>query len=265
VKILSYTISVFVGGGVGSIIVAMEELEPRKRISVIGAGAFGTSLATIAARNGHDVVIYARDSDIVNSINSAHLNSKYLSDFTLLSNISGTTNVTEALTNMDLIILALPAQVIPDFLGQHKDIISDKTLLCNSAKGLYLKENCLLSEVIPIVMGNFSFRKFMLELILFVGRDQPYSVLSGPSFAREMMLNHPTAVVVASKYLFHAVTVQRLLSSNSFKVFTSQDILGVQLGGALKNPLAIGAGIIEGMKLGITTKRRRCPILYQDR
>ncbi|CAE7676337.1 gpsA, partial [Symbiodinium microadriaticum] len=84
-------------------------------------------------------------------------------------------------------------------------------------------------------------------------RDQPYTVISGPSFAREIMLNHPTAVVAASKFLYHAVTVQRLLSSSTFKVFTSQDLLGVQLGGALKNPLAIGAGVIEGLELGINT------------
>ena len=86
-----------------------------------------------------------------------------------------------------------------------------------------------------------------------IGRDQPYSVISGPSFAREMMLNHPTAVVAASKFLYHAVSVQRALSSTTFKVFTSQDLLGVQLAGALKNPLAIGAGVIEGLELGINT------------
>jgi glycerol-3-phosphate dehydrogenase (NAD(P)+) len=126
----------------------------KKRISVIGAGAFGTSLATVAARNGHDVVIYARDSEVVASINNDHVNCKYLSEFTLLPNITATLDVTEALTNVDMIILALPAQVVPDFLGDNKDIISESTLLCNSAKGLYLKENCLLSEVIPKAMGN---------------------------------------------------------------------------------------------------------------
>ena len=125
-----------------------------KRISVIGAGAFGTALATVAARNGHDVVMYARDPVVVNSINNNHVNCKYLSEFTLLPSVTATTNATEALTNVDLIILALPTQVVPSFLSDNKDIIDENTLLCNSAKGLYLKENCLLSEVIPRVMGK---------------------------------------------------------------------------------------------------------------
>jgi glycerol-3-phosphate dehydrogenase len=113
-----------------------------------------------------------------------------------------------------------------------------------------LKDNCLLSEAIDKGLQ----------------RNQPYAILSGPSFAQELMLNYPTAgermlfsltfsqfifflslVVVASKYLYHAVAIQRALSNLYFRIYTTQDVIGVQLGGALKNPLAIGAGIIEGM------------------
>ena len=207
------------------------------KVTVVGGGAFGTSLATIAARAGSDVVMLVRDEAIVESVNKDHKNNKYFSEFELPPNLTATTDNAAGLRGADLIILALPAQVVYQFLVDNKHCIDENTLLCNSAKGLYLKENCLISEVIPKALG----------------RNQPYSVLSGPSFAKEMMMNRPTAVVVASVYLYHAVTVQRLLSSSTFKVFTSQDLLGVQLGGALKNPLAIGAGIIEGLNLGINT------------
>ena len=86
-----------------------------------------------------------------------------------------------------------------------------------------------------------------------LGRDQPYALLSGPSFAKEIMEGYPSAVCVASKYLYHAVQVQRMMASSTFRIFTSQDVIGVELGGALKNPLAIGAGMIEGLGFKINT------------
>lgn len=208
-----------------------ENNTPKHRITVIGAGAFGTALAQVAARCGNSVVIYARNPEVVSSINSHHINPHYLSEFELSTDITATTSVEEALTNAHFAILAIPTQLIPNWLKDHKHLISPSLLLCNTAKGLYLTENCLLSEAITRALE----------------RDQPYAILSGPSFAQEMMMNYPTAVVVASKYLYHAVTIQRALTNLHFRCYTTQDVIGVQLGGALKNPLAIGAGIIEGM------------------
>lgn len=205
------------------------------KVAVVGGGAFGTALATVAARAGHCVELLVRDPATARAVSLLHRNDKYFTEFELPHNLSATTDVAEALRGATIIVLALPAQVVCQFLADNKEHIDERTLLCNLAKGLYLKENCLLSEMIPKVLG----------------REQPYSVLSGPSFAKELMLDRPTAVVVASNYLYHAVTVQRALSSTNFKVYTSQDLLGVQLGGALKNPLAIGAGIIEGLNLGM--------------
>lgn len=156
---------------------------------------------------------------------------RYLSDFVLLPNIRATTDLAEALDHPSLIILSLPAQIIPSWLAEHRDLISPTTLICNTAKGLYLKEKKLLSATISAALR----------------RKQPYAILSGPSFAKEMMRDLPTAVIVASKYLYHAVYIQRLLSSNLFRIYPSQDMIGVELGGSLKNPLAIGAGMLEGL------------------
>eukprot|EP01038_Epipyxis_sp_PR26KG_P006941 gene6941-9495_t len=206
-------------------------------VAVIGAGAFGTALAHVAGRGGHTVRLYARSIDMVNSINEHRRNLQYLPEFKLSDNVIACNSVEEALAGADLVILALPTQTVPDWLRTNKQYIDPNLLLCNTAKGLYLKNGSLLSIAINQALD----------------REQPYCVLSGPSFAKEIMMDQPTAVVVASRYLYHAVKVQRMLSSILFRCYTSQDVVGVELGGALKNPLAIGAGLIEGSGMGINT------------
>eukprot|EP01033_Poteriospumella_lacustris_P003022 gene3022-2212_t len=214
-----------------------EEIQGPQSVAVIGAGAFGTAMAQVVANCGHYARIFARKEEVVKSINENHINPHYLSEFTLSENITATSSLAEAVEGVSFVILAIPTQLIPHWLEEHKDFIAPDLLLCNTAKGLYLEENCLLSEAI-----NRS-----------LNRDQPYAVLSGPSFAKEILMNYPTAVVVASKYLYHAVKIQRIMTNLYFRVYATQDVIGVQLGGALKNPLAIGAGIIEGTGMGINT------------
>lgn len=141
-------------------------------------------MAEVAARSGNKVRLYARNKAMVDSINTSRRNSCYLTDFTLHENIIAYNNVAEALEGSTVVILALPTQTIPEWLVQHKELIPESLLLCNTAKGLYLKEHCLLSQIIPKCLG----------------RDQPYAILSGPSFAKEMVLNHPTAGNVQSQH-----------------------------------------------------------------
>ncbi|CAK4130389.1 unnamed protein product [Aphanomyces euteiches] len=207
------------------------------KVSVLGAGNFGTAMAQIAARQGHQVSLYARAPEVVDSINSTHHNPHFFPEIELLPNISATTSVHESCANATLVLICIPAQATPDFLAQNRDAIPTDAILVVTSKGLYLKTKQLLS--IPILEA--------------MGRDQPLSFLSGPSFALELMQNQPSAVVVAARELYHAVRVQRLLSTVDFRIYSSQDIIGVQLGGALKNPLAIGAGMIEGSGLGINS------------
>lgn len=209
------------------------------KIGVLGSGAFGTSMATVAARRGHRVYLWGRDEAQVQAICETRRNPKYgLDEFELLENIQATSSLAETCEGADVLMLCLPAQRIPAFLQEHKDLIEKKTILCNTAKGLYVPTKQLLSDAILEAMDR---------------PEQPYAVLSGPSFAVEIMRNAPTAVVVASKLLYNAVTIQRAMSSLFFRIYSSQDIVGVQLGGALKNPLAVGAGMIEGAGFGINT------------
>jgi glycerol-3-phosphate dehydrogenase (NAD+) len=121
---------------------------------------------------------------------------------------------------------------------ENKHLIPPHVVFCSTAKGLYLETESLLSTA--------TLQAF--------GRDQPYAILSGPSFAKEIVTEQPTSVVVASKKLADAVMIQRVMSSTTFRIYASQDTVGVELGGALKNPLAIGAGMIEGLGFGINTQ-----------
>mmetsp|Transcript_17297 Transcript_17297/g.50440 ORF Transcript_17297/g.50440 Transcript_17297/m.50440 type:complete len:341 (-) Transcript_17297:513-1535(-) len=217
--------------------VQVGEMDGPVRVAVVGAGAFGTALATVAARNQHSVFLFCRDEEQAEAINTTRRNPKYLSEFDLPETIQATTSLAEALAGAQLVILAIPAQKLPEFLADHKAIVPTEAILCCSSKGLYLPTKQLLSDAMRDALG----------------REQPMAFLSGPSFAEEMMRAFPTAVVVASRLLYHAVSIQRWLSSLTFRIYTTQDVVGVQLGGALKNPLAVGAGMIEGMGMGINT------------
>lgn len=212
--------------------------EPKK-IAVIGLGAFGTAMAMVAARNGHEVVAFCRDAAQREVINSERKNPKAagLEDLLLEGNFRAVGSMAEACQGASIVIHALPAQKTPDFIRQHRDAIPADAVFCSTAKGLFLAKKCLLSEA-------------MIEAF---DRPQPLAVLSGPSFAKQMVQGHPTLVVVASRNLANAEKVQVALSNLTFRIYTSDDLIGVELGGALKNPLAIGAGMIEGSGFGINT------------
>jgi len=214
-------------------------VEAHRQIAVIGMGAFGTAMAVLAARNGHSVRAFARDPAQRDAINTTHKNpkAKTLEDVVLPDNIVAVATVEEACTGASIILHALPAQKTPDFIREHREAIPSDAVFCSTAKGLYLANSSLLSDA-------------MLEAF---DRAQPLAVLSGPSFAKQIVEGCPTVVVVASHLLYHAVTVQRALSNPNFRIYSSQDLVGVELGGALKNPLAIGAGMIEGAGFGINT------------
>lgn len=212
-------------------------LKKPQNVCVIGAGAFGTAMAYAISKNKHNVRLWMRDSSQRDTINETRQNPKKMSQYKLPDNIKATCDLAAAVKDCILIIMALPCQKTPEWLRENKDIIPPKVLICNTAKGLYVPTKQLLSHAITDALG----------------RDQPLAFFSGPSFAEEILKNFPTAVIVASKELYLAVMVQLLFSNLQMRVYTSQDVVGVQLGGALKNPLAIGAGMIAGLGYGINT------------
>lgn len=204
-------------------------------------------MAYTCACNGHDVVLYMRDADQCSSINSdEHINSKYLSQYPLNPNgnaIRGICTEDELKNQFNIpgivVILALPCQRIPNWIKARRNFIPDDVLLVSTAKGLYLPTQQLVGHAILDALQRAS---------------QPICFLSGPSFAEEIVKGYPTFVVVASDRLYLATKIQRLMSNGKhFRVYTSNDPIGVQLGGALKNPLAVGAGMIAGLGFGSNT------------
>mmetsp|Transcript_6082 Transcript_6082/g.18345 ORF Transcript_6082/g.18345 Transcript_6082/m.18345 type:complete len:339 (-) Transcript_6082:275-1291(-) len=207
-----------------------------KRIAVIGAGAFGTAMAYLAARNGHRVRLFGRDAAQCTAINETRRNPKYLSETQLPDSVSATAEASAALADAEIVILALPAQRTVDWVSAHHALVPSDAVVCSTAKGLYLATKQLMSAALRDVIGQ-----------------QRLAFLSGPSFAQYIVKDHPTAVVVASTRLADAVAVQFALSNSRFRVYASLDVVGTELGGALKNVLAIGAGMIEGHNLSINT------------
>eukprot|EP00804_Cyclotella_cryptica_P011514 CCRYP_019877-RA/>CCRYP_019877-RA protein AED:0.03 eAED:0.03 QI:297/1/1/1/1/1/2/364/372 len=219
----------------------------KQKVVVLGAGAFGTAMAYAACQGGNDVVMYMRDAKQCAAINSEHRNPKYLSEFSLhvdgVSDIRGICTLEELKEELHtpgvVIIHALPCQLTPPWFRENKDIIPKDALICVTSKGLYLPTQQLMGHAILDALNR---------------AEQPLAFLSGPSFAVEIMKGDPTTLVVASDELFQAVRMQRIMSNfRTLRVFTSDDPVGVQLGGALKNPLAVGAGMISGMGCGTNT------------
>jgi glycerol-3-phosphate dehydrogenase (NAD+) len=223
----------------------------RQRIIVIGAGNYGTAMAYTAASNprNHDVVLFMRDEQQCNTLNETGKNPKYLSQYPLNPNGNQVRGIwkeddlakelQESSSSPVVVILSLPCQRTPDWIRDHRHVIPTDALLVSTSKGLYLKTKQLIGHAILDALDR---------------AEQPLAFLSGPGFAEEIVKGFPTSVVVASDQLFLAVRMQNLLSNKqSFRVYTSQDPIGVQLGGALKNPLAVGAGMIAGMGFGINT------------
>ena len=211
----------------------------RKRVAVVGAGSWGTALALVAARNKHDVSVWAREPEVALSIEREHKNPFYLSDFTLPENITATTSLEEALKDTDLVMMVVPSHAMRDCVSRVKNYLKPETVILSATKGVENGSLMRMSEVIREVLGPRAGSRVV--------------ALSGPSFAREVAQKDPTAIVAASPDQTACEMVQHNLSSNIFRVYTNSDVVGVELGGAVKNVVAIAAGVVRGLGMGTNT------------
>ena len=201
-------------------------------VGVLGGGSFGTALATVAARCNHNVKIFSKTDKTINEINTQHRNHRFFPpDVIIPNNVTASNNISDVLNDADLIIHAIPVQASYDFIKQNRDHIPNNCPYIIASKGILLKQKKFFSEVWKDMFEN---------------KNVHHCVLSGPSFAIELMRNYPTLVSLACKDKDIAKFIQKNISNDSFRVYTTDDIIGVEIGGALKNPLAIGAGLIEG-------------------
>jgi glycerol-3-phosphate dehydrogenase (NAD(P)+) len=207
-----------------------------KHIAIIGAGSMGTALGKMLGENGYDVILWAYESEVAQEINNTRINKAFFPDFQLPKTVRATTSFAEALNGSNLVLSATPAQVLRKVwseAGQH--LLPEAKIVCAS-KGVETNTACLMSEVLAEVIPT--------------GEKERLAFLSGPSFSKEIGENQPTAIVIASTAESLAKQIQQTLSSPTFRVYTTDDVIGVELGGALKNVIAIAVGVAEGMGLG---------------
>jgi glycerol-3-phosphate dehydrogenase (NAD(P)+) len=211
-----------------------------RTLAVVGSGAWGTALASHAARLGHSVTMWALEPEVVEEINSRHRNSLYLPEVELPESIRAASEAAEVLSGAEVVILVPPSQYLRPVSEMLSGALSDDALVVVASKGLEEGSHLLMSEVLAETLPGLE-----VERLAF---------LSGPSFAREVVRGLPTDVAVASERMVAASQVQPLLHAPTFRVYTSPDPIGVQVGGAVKNVLAVATGACDGLGFGTNAR-----------
>lgn len=207
-----------------------------KNVAVLGGGSFGSVVANIIAQNGHKTLLWMRDADQAESLNRLHENINYLPGYKIHEDVLATTDLAGAVCDVDLIFVAVPSSSFREVVKQMQPLIHEDAILVSLTKGIEAKTFALMSQILAEETSN--------ALI---------AVLSGPNLAKEISGGSPTGAVVASKDEHVVKKVQEVLRSDSFRVYSNSDMLGVELGGSLKNIYAIIAGLAEAVGMGNNT------------
>ncbi len=205
--------------------------------AVIGGGAWGTAIADRLARNGHPVQLWAREPDVVDAVNTAHENPRFLAGAALAPELRATTDMDAALRGAALVVYAAPSHVLRSVVSSARRTIAEGTVLAVATKGIERETMALMTDVVVQESPNHD-----------------VVAISGPSFAAEVAAGQPTAIVAASSNASAATLLQHALSAPAFRVYTTDDVVGVELGGALKNVMAVATGILDGLGMGFNPR-----------
>ncbi len=211
-----------------------------KSVAVIGAGSWGTTLADMLAKKGHKVTLWAYEKELVREMQVKRENSIYLQGIRLSDNLCFTDSLHEAVSGKELLLFVVPTQVLRGVLAATIPNINSGAIIVSASKGIEVDTLKLVSQVYEELLPPSIYRRF--------------AVLSGPSFAREVAQEMPTAVVAAATDPIVAREVQDAFNCGYFRVYTNSDVTGVELGGAVKNVIAIAAGISDGLGFGANTR-----------
>jgi glycerol-3-phosphate dehydrogenase (NAD(P)+) len=207
------------------------------RCAVIGAGAWGTALSDLLAGNGHDVRVWAYERDVAESINQRHENVRFLGGFHLMPSLEATNELGVALEGAQFVIYATPSHRLRAVSGMGARCVREDAILAVASKGIERGTLALMTDVVEKELPG-----------------RPVVAISGPSFASEVAARQPTAIVAAGTSPEAVVRTQEIMSSSTFRVYTHDDVIGVELGGALKNVMAVATGILEGVGLGFNSR-----------
>jgi glycerol-3-phosphate dehydrogenase (NAD(P)+) len=204
--------------------------------AVIGAGAWGTALAKVLADKHHPTVLWSRSPEHASRMNEERVNARYLPSAQLPENLRATGDIQEALHHAEVVVVVVPSHALRAVLHDARPYIPREALLCSATKGIENDSLMLMSEVMIDELGKDAERRL--------------TYLSGPSFAKEVAAGMPTAVVVAGSSEPETHAVQRHFATDRLRVYSSDDVVGVEVGGALKNVIAIAAGAVDGLGFG---------------
>lgn len=210
------------------------------RVGVIGAGSWGTTLANLLAKKGLDVVLWVFEKDLAGRMSETGVNDLYLPDFRLDERLRYSSDLRHVVADRQVLVLVPPSQVMRQVVSQVAGLIPEECLLVSAAKGIENDSLMTMSEVLAEILGSQAAMRC--------------AFLSGPSFAKEVSLELPTAVAVAAGASSLANRIQELFSTDYFRVYTNPDVMGVELCGALKNVIALAAGVSDGLGFGYNTR-----------
>ncbi|MCK5203887.1 MAG: NAD(P)H-dependent glycerol-3-phosphate dehydrogenase [Desulfobacterales bacterium] len=217
------------------------EIDPKKfKIAVVGAGSWGTAIADMLACKGYQVELWAFEKEVKSQIEEFHKNKLFLPDHSLSPNLSSSNDLTGVVSDKNLIVIVVPSHVMRDVTQKMAGHLSTDTIIASASKGIEQKTHLTMSGVIKETLPEV--------------KEDRLTVISGPSFAKEVAQKMPTSVTVACKNPAIASLVQLVFATSYFRVYTSDDIIGVELGGSVKNVVAIAAGMLDGLGLGLNTR-----------
>ena len=216
------------------------EVDQDFKIGVVGAGSWGTALANLLGCKGYPLDLWVFEPDVCRQIAKQHENKVYLPGTTLSPNLRPSNDLAAVVSGKDLVLVVVPSHVMRETTQRMAQAIGSETMVVSASKGIENTTHLTMSGVIR-------------ETLTGLGDDR-LAVISGPSFAREVVRKAPTVVTVASRSLATAEKVQHVFATPYFRVYSNQDMMGVELGGAVKNVIAIAAGVIDGLGLGLNTR-----------
>jgi glycerol-3-phosphate dehydrogenase (NAD(P)+) len=209
-------------------------------VAVLGAGAWGTALAKVLADKQNPTVIWSHRREVADTINQQHVNSRYLPTASLPDNLRATGDLEEALRGADLVVVVIPSHGLRAVMRDARRYVPEKALVCSASKGIENDSLMLMSDVLLDELGH--------------AVQHRLTYLSGPSFAKEVAARMPTTVVIAGTSERETETVQHGFATDMFRTYASNDVMGVEIGGALKNVIAIAAGVSDGLGYGHNTR-----------